>query len=97
MFLRCGTPRRAFPTESRRDTAPAELTHDLNCNVQLRGVGRRRAEPSGFCGGTILDTVQLKETDPAKAEKLQKEYDKLIALRNSAQVKSTAKAMATEM
>lgn len=55
-------------------------------------------QPIGSGGGEIqMEIDRIKETDPAKADKLQKQFDDLVSTQNPAQVKAKAKTMLAEL
>lgn len=55
-------------------------------------------EPMGSGGMEIQMAIEkIKETDPAKADKLQGQFDSLVSERNPGKIKATAKEMAAEL
>ena len=68
-----------------------------NAKATLEGLAES-GQPLGSGGQVIQDAINaIRETDAAKADDLQKDYDKLITLRNPAQIKATAKSMADKL
>jgi len=66
--------------------------------VQMLEDAASTGQPVGSGGQEIQNEInRIKEKDPAKAARLQKQFDKLITLQNPAQVKAAAKAMLGDM
>jgi len=55
-------------------------------------------QPMGSGGMEIASHIsRIRQTDPAKADKLQKQFDDLVSIKNPAQVKAAAKKMLADM